>query len=232
MISVIIPVFNGAAYIAEAIESVLCQTLPAAEVIVVDDGSLDETAEVARRYQPRVAYRWQANQGPGAARNRGISEARGEALAFLDSDDVWLPEKLRLQKAALDEDPELDLVFSHVRQFRAPEISLDETAAPSFDDSAQPGPLISCLLARRDAFERRPLRTDLKAEFVDWYLHAQEAGLKMRILDAVLVKRRIHASNFTLQHKDVRQEYLKLLKAALDRRRAKVTGAATADRVL
>lgn len=117
MISVVIPVFNGAAYVAQAIDSVLDQTVPPTEVVVVDDGSSDSTAEVVQRYQPRVLYRRQANQGPGAARNLGIRESKGEFLAFLDSDDLWLPEKLRLQKAALDEDPELNLVFCHMSRF-------------------------------------------------------------------------------------------------------------------
>jgi hypothetical protein len=82
------------------------------------------------------------------------------------------------------------------------------------------------MLARRSAFDRvGPLRTDLKAEFVDWYLRAQELGLRMRILDQLLVKRRIHASNFTRTNRDVRTEYLQTLKASLDRRRAKAHAA-------
>ncbi len=225
MISVVIPVFNGAGYIAQAIESVLGQSLPPDEVIVVDDGSSDSTAAAVQRYQPRVHYRWQAQQGPGAARNRGIRESKGELLAFLDADDVWLPEKLQLQKAALDQDPGLDLVFSQMSQFRSPELPPELMADLACDETAQPSALISCLLARRTAFERLGvLRTDLKAEFVDWYLRAQEVGLRMRILDTLLVKRRIHPGNFTLQHKEVRREYLGLLKASLERRRAKAAG--------
>jgi glycosyltransferase involved in cell wall biosynthesis len=219
VISVIIPVFNGAAYIGQAIESVLGQTLPPDEVLVIDDGSSDATAEVVRRYQPRVSYRWQLNQGPGKARNLGIRESKGDLLAFLDSDDLWLPEKLRLQRAALDEDPGLDLVFTHQSRFHESEpVAVEE-------QTVQPSPLISCMLARRTAFERvGPLRTDLKAEFVEWYLRAREAGLKMRVLDDLLAKRRIHSGNFTRLNKDVSREYVHLLKASLDRRRAKAHG--------
>lgn len=226
MISVVIPVFNGAAYVAQAIDSVLDQTVPPTEVVVVDDGSSDSTAEVVQRYQPRVLYRRQANQGPGAARNLGIRESKGEFLAFLDSDDLWLPEKLRLQKAALDEDPELNLVFCHMSQFRSPELPADGTEGLACDETAQPSPLISCMLARRTAFETvGPLREDLQAEFVDWYMRAREAGLQMRTLDVLLVKRRIHSGNFTRKHKDVRREYLQTLKASLDRRRTKLNDA-------
>ena len=219
MISVVIPVFNGAAYVGQAIESVLDQTLAPTEVVVVDDGSSDSTAEVVHRYP--VLYRRQTNQGPGAARNLGIRESRGELLAFLDADDLWLPEKLRLQKAALDENPDLQLVFCSMSQFRTPE--LPGAMDSALDQTAQPSPLISCMLARRTAFERvGPLRTDLKAEFVDWYIRAQEAGLPTSTLNVLLVKRRIHGGNFTLKHKDLPVEYLQTLKASLDRRRAKV----------
>ncbi len=220
VISVIIPVFNGAPYIDQAIESVFGQTLPPDEVLVIDDGSTDSTAEVVRQYQPRVQYRWQKNQGAGTASNLGISDSKGDLLAFLDADDLWLPDKLRLQKAALDEDAGLDLVFTHMSQFRDDGSTIEET-------TAQASPLISCLLARRTAFDRvGVLRTDSKAEFVDWYLRAREAGLKMRTLDAPLVRRRIHSANFTLQHKDVPREYVQVLKASLDRRRAKASARA------
>jgi glycosyltransferase involved in cell wall biosynthesis len=229
MISVVIPVFNGASYVAQAIESVLDQTLAPTEVVVVDDGSSDSTPKIIQRFPPPVVYRRQANQGPGAARNHGIRESKGEFLAFLDSDDLWLPEKSQLQKAALDEDPQLNLVFCNMSQFRSPELPADATAGPACDESVRPSPLISCMLARRTAFERvGPLRRDLKAEFVDWYMRAREAGLKMRTLDVLLVKRRIHAGNFTLKHQDVRLEFLQTLKASLDRRRAKAGGNAAA----
>jgi glycosyltransferase involved in cell wall biosynthesis len=219
MISVVIPVFNAERYIAQAIDSVLGQTLAADEIVVVDDGSTDATAEIVRRYQHRVKYRVQQNQGPGAARNLGIRETTGDLLAFLDADDLWLPEKLRLQKAALDADAALELVFCHMSQFRE---NAPEEAFAIGGQQVQPSPLISCMLARRTSFDKiGPLRMDLKAEFVDWYLRAGEASLKMRTLDDLLVKRRLHSANFTLANADLRREYVHLLKASLDRRRAK-----------
>jgi glycosyltransferase involved in cell wall biosynthesis len=219
MISVVIPVFNAAPYVAQAIDSVFSQTLPPDEIVVVDDGSTDATADVVRRYHPRVAYFYQPNQGPGAARNLGIRESKGDLLAFLDADDLWLPEKLLSQKAALDADLSIDLVFCHMSQFREDE---PEKAVEIAGQSVQPSPLISCMLARRTVFDRiGPLRTDLKAEFVEWYLRAGEADVRMRTLDDLLVKRRLHSANFTLANQDLRREYVHLLKASLDRRRAK-----------
>lgn len=109
-ISVIIPAWNRAGELRHAIDSALAQTLPPLEIIVVDDGSTDETAEVLAQYGDRIRVLRQANQGVAAARNAGIAAARGDLLAFLDSDDVWLPRKLELQAALLEADPELGLV--------------------------------------------------------------------------------------------------------------------------
>src|SRR5216684_1094167 len=97
-VSAIIPAYNGEAFVADAIESVLAQTFPVSEIVVVDDGSTDQTAEVVERYASKgVRCIRQKNQGPTAARNRGIVQTTGELLAFLDCDDIWLPEKTALQ---------------------------------------------------------------------------------------------------------------------------------------
>lgn len=112
-VSVIIPTYNRKDYVQEAIDSVLAQTYTDYEIIVVDDGSTDGTGEALQaRYGDRIRYVWQENQGESVARNRGIEMARGEYVAFLDSDDMWLPEKLEKQIAFLSENPEIKLVFS------------------------------------------------------------------------------------------------------------------------
>jgi glycosyltransferase involved in cell wall biosynthesis len=100
-ISVIIPVFNGQRYLSEAITSVLSQTYAPLEIIVVDDGSTDATAEIVRRFGPAVQYHHQANQGPAVARNLGVLIASGEMLAFLDADDFWHVEKISKQVSLL-----------------------------------------------------------------------------------------------------------------------------------
>jgi glycosyltransferase involved in cell wall biosynthesis len=115
LVSVVIPTYNRAALLPEAVDSVLAQTYPALEVVLVDDGSRDDTAEVVRtRYgaDPRVRYFFQANAGVSAARNRGIREARGEFVALLDSDDVWYPHKLALQVAALRALPDAGMIWT------------------------------------------------------------------------------------------------------------------------
>jgi glycosyltransferase involved in cell wall biosynthesis len=101
-VSVIIPTYNAAAFIAEAIDSALAQTYAPREVIVVDDGSTDDTAEVLARYGDRVTYIRQENARQAAARNRGVRDSSATVLAFLDADDVWRPDKLEKQLAVLE----------------------------------------------------------------------------------------------------------------------------------
>jgi glycosyltransferase involved in cell wall biosynthesis len=109
-VSVIIPAYNYARFLREAIDSALAQTRPALEVIVVDDGSTDATPEVLSAYGDRIRVLRQKNAGVAAARNAGIAAARGDSVAFLDSDDAWYPRKLELQLARLEADPALGLV--------------------------------------------------------------------------------------------------------------------------
>ncbi|MBL3619114.1 MAG: glycosyltransferase family 2 protein [gamma proteobacterium endosymbiont of Lamellibrachia anaximandri] len=104
-ISVIIPTYNRVDTLPRALDSVLSQHLAPDEVIVVDDGSTDETAELISRRYPQCRYLHQPNQGVSSARNLGIREAQGEWIALLDSDDAWLPQKLQLQSEALKAEP-------------------------------------------------------------------------------------------------------------------------------
>ena len=105
-VSVIIPTYNRKALLSRALRSVLAQNDAAFEIIIVDDGSTDGTREMIEKDFPSVHYFYQANQGPAAARNRGIERARGEWIAFLDSDDEWLPEKLRTQLDFFENNPD------------------------------------------------------------------------------------------------------------------------------
>lgn len=111
-VSVVIPVYNAAAYVAAAVQSALAQTYANMEIIVVDDGSTDDTAVILATYGDRIRYIYQDNQERAAARNRGLAEARGEYVAFLDADDLWVPMKLERQVAILDARPEVVVAYS------------------------------------------------------------------------------------------------------------------------
>lgn len=119
LVSVIIPAYNRADIVGETIESVLAQTYPKFEVIIIDDGSTDNTREVVRRYSdPRIRYFYKANSGLSAARNSGLDSARGEFIAFLDSDDIWHPWKLAAQLEIFSRYPDVGLVWSDMSTFR------------------------------------------------------------------------------------------------------------------
>ena len=111
LVSVIVPAYNASAYIEDAIRSVLEQDYPALEVIVVDDGSRDGTPDLARRFGANVRVVEQQNGGPAVARNRAVKLARGDLLAFIDADDLWLPGKLKAQVEYLRAHPETGLVY-------------------------------------------------------------------------------------------------------------------------
>jgi glycosyltransferase involved in cell wall biosynthesis len=221
LVSVIIPVYNCEAYLAEAIDSVLAQAYAPLEVIVVDDGSTDGSIHVAARYAPRVRCVHQENSGIGAARNRGIEQAAGDMLAFLDADDLWSPTKLSLQVAALDLDPEMDIVLGLARQFRSPDME-DETVAPrAAAETVMAGYVPGTVLIRRESFARvGPFATGWRVgEFIDWYARAVDLGLKSHMLQEVVLHRRLHDTNIGIVEPEARADYLRILKASLDRRR-------------
>ena len=115
LVSIVMPVHNGARYLRDAIESALAQDYTARELVIVDDGSTDETPSILESFGSRIVHVRQANAGAAAARNAAIERARGELIAFLDADDLWLPHKLRTQVQYLQQHPEIDLVASHWR---------------------------------------------------------------------------------------------------------------------
>jgi glycosyltransferase involved in cell wall biosynthesis len=114
LVSVIIPNYNYAHFLPQAVESVLAQTYDRFEMIVVDDGSQDHSEDVVRGYGERVQFIRQKNQGVSEARNRGVRESSGELIAFLDADDIWLPTKLEKQVQRIMSDPEIGLVHCGV----------------------------------------------------------------------------------------------------------------------
>lgn len=214
-IAVVIPVHNGAAFLAEAIDSALAQSDLALDVLVVDDGSTDDSAAIATRYAPRVRLIRQENRGAAAARNAGVDATTGNFIAFLDADDVWYPGKLARQLAAFQADPSLDMVFGHALQF---------VMGGSEATNSVPAYLPSAMLVRRSAFAKvGGFSSDVGVgELIDWYGRAVDLGLRSAMLPDVLIRRRIHATNQgVVKRERYAKDYLRILKQTRDRRREK-----------
>jgi glycosyltransferase involved in cell wall biosynthesis len=220
-ISVIVPAFNSERYLAETLESILNQSYPPAEVIVVDDGSTDETAAVAKSFAPDVTYIYQDNQGIGGARNKGLSSAGGDYFAFLDSDDIWLQDKLALQMAVFNHDPQVDLVYGHVRQFFTPELKEQIEKKLHIPREVMPAHLSCAMLVRREAFFRVGLYNPYRTVGLDmeWYIQALEKKLNIVMLPDILYLRRIHDRNHGITQRGLQQQRLHILKSEIDRRR-------------
>ena len=136
-VSTVIPAYNAECTIAQALDSALAQNCPDHEIIVVNDGSTDNTAIILERYCERVRIVNQANQGAAAARNTGIAHAKGKYIAFLDSDDFWMPGKLNTMIAALEQNPGASLAFSEFTTFSKPGVEGEQSAlghAPSMQE--------------------------------------------------------------------------------------------------
>jgi glycosyltransferase involved in cell wall biosynthesis len=221
-ISVVVPAFNAAATLRAALVSVLSQLPGDAEVVVVDDGSQDDTLDVARSCGTQVRVIAAEHHGIAETVNRGVEEARGDLLAFIDADDVWLAGKLALQLQSLDSDPSLDGVLGHLRQQVSVDMAPQLSARFAGMNGVVPGLHRGTLLIRRAAWDRvgRMEKELAVGEFVSWYLRAIDTGLKLRMLPDVVYERRIHGANTVLGATDLRAEYLRIVKATLDRRRA------------
>jgi len=221
-VSVLIPVYNGARYLGEALASALSQRPGALEVIVVDDGSSDSSAEVARSFDHPVRCISLRNGGIARARNAGLAESSGDFVAFLDADDVWTPGALSALLAPLLADSSVDLVFGHVREFVSEDCDQQQARKLTARPGLLRGFLTGSLLARRTAFESvGGFREDIRSgEFLDWIARSRHLGRREALVDDQVLWRRIHGDNHGLRHADARSDYALVLKSALDRRRA------------
>jgi glycosyltransferase involved in cell wall biosynthesis len=218
LVSVVVPVHDGERFLAAALESALGQAHPNVEVVVVDDGSSDASAEVAARYP--VTLLRQRNEGVAAARNAGVAASGGELIAFLDQDDVWLPHKLSTQVAALAARPELGFVLAHMDVILEPGTPRPDWLAEAALRAPSAAPIPSALMVRRAVFERvggfdPGYRIACDA---DWFARARDAGIESDTLDATLLRYRIHDRNGVHERGPMLSELMQVLRAAKRRR--------------
>lgn len=156
-VSVVIPAYNAESYLRKALESVLNQTVPADEILVIDDGSTDGTRAVVESYAPRIRLLQQKNQGPSVARNLGVASTQSEFIAFLDADDSWHPRKIERQLATLADNPGCILCYSAILAIGVDGSEAVDPACPVEDLRAalhisNPGVPPSCVMVSRSAF--------------------------------------------------------------------------------
>jgi glycosyltransferase involved in cell wall biosynthesis len=221
MISVIIPVFNGAAFLGDAIRSVMAQNHRPLEIIVVDDGSTDATAEVAISFGDGIVYHRQENAGAPAARNQGMSISSGEIVAFLDADDLFVPGKFAQQLARFGKNPECSIVIGrqvHESLADGQELVVARSGERSDGLSLQLG----CALFRREAFEKVGVfNVALRhCDDWDWFLRAREMGVGIVIHREVVLRQRVHENNLTRQRDEGAKYQRMAFKLSIDRRRA------------
>lgn len=214
-VTAIVPLYNGGRFIRQAIASIHAQTVQVAEILVVDDGSADDGADLAEA-TPGVTLLRKPHTGIGDTVNAGVAAARGEFVAFLDADDRWLPEKTALQLEALKRESRLAFVFGHARRF------LDKPEGEQVLDTMPACVRGSGLFHRWVLKTVGPFGTGQQHEFMTWMFAARDAGLRYSILPDTVYERRIHGANHGIEFQaDQRQTYFKTLKAELDRRRAR-----------
>jgi glycosyltransferase involved in cell wall biosynthesis len=223
LVTVIVPAYQAEAYLAQALDSALAQNHGASEIVVVDDGSRDATAQIAEARPVRLLR--QPNRGPAAARNAGLALARGAFITILDADDIWPADRLSLQLAHLRAHPEQGIVMGLAEVFQTPG---QPRAAhhPGFAEAEAVAGHPATMLVRREIFELvGPFDESLRlSEDVDWLARAVDAGVRTGRLDRTLLHYRIHASNTSRHTSANHAATLGVLRASVRRKRAGAGG--------
>ncbi|MDS3861159.1 glycosyltransferase family A protein [Thermosynechococcaceae cyanobacterium BACA0444] len=195
LITVIIPVWNGEKFLSEALESIHAQEYPSLEIIVVDDGSTDNSAVIAQS-DPTVNYYYQNNQGPGAAKNMGLEKANGKFIAFLDCDDIWTRDTLRRHSSYLVNNPSVDIIQSQVQEYclNNYDQKFNPITVPYFMFA-----LMASSLYRKYVFDSVGFfDTTLScSEDWDWTLRAYEINIHKEKLEFTSLLYRKHDNNMT-----------------------------------
>jgi glycosyltransferase involved in cell wall biosynthesis len=214
--AVVIPAFNAEKHISETLVSVLSQTCPPTKIIVVDDGSTDATAAVSADISPLVEVIRTPNNGAGAATTIGLSHVQTPYVATVDSDDLWLHEKVAIQSSVFIERADVDAVVCRITPFGD---ILQKTA-----DEADSGWSRTSLLIKTDVFRRVGPVVDMThgyGEMVDWFRRARVAGVRFHMIERPLAKRRIHSASMSFRADENRtRDMLELAMRAIQDRRA------------
>jgi glycosyltransferase involved in cell wall biosynthesis len=224
---VIIPCYNGARFLADAVASIRDQTYPAVEILIIDDGSTDDSAKIIAALGQDIRYVYQANKGLPGARNTGLAHARGELITFLDVDDVYVKDKIPLQVRLFENNPDLEIVIGYQQKMKLIGHQADR---PVFTAYKEPAPALNmgCALIARSVFdtvgsfdENRSYSDDW-----DWFMRVREAGIVIKAHADVVLQYRRHEENMTNDEQIGNAHTLRMLKDSLERRRRQQGGPA------
>lgn len=226
LVSIIIPAYNAEAFINDAIESVLAQDHRPLEVIVVDDGSSDETAQIAEKFGPPVICHRQKNGGPPMARNRGLQLARGEYIGFLDADDLYEPGRMKLQFDKLQQNPGVAVVMGRIMREHLDSEPGESIAFKPAESDDRVSLQLGLGLFRRAVFEQvGVMEASLQhSDDWDWFMRARELQVPMLFHDDVVLRARLHGNNMTRDRKAGMHFLAMVLKRSIDRRRTRAKG--------
>lgn len=216
-VSAIIPVFNGERFVASAVSSVLGQSRRPDEIIVVDDGSTDRTAEIVKDFTDSVRLVMRPHLGGAAALNAGVEASCHPLLAFLDADDLWTSNKIELQLAAFQADASLDAVFGEVEEFEDREYNVRRPEDITGIRRHLAGISKTTMMIRRETIDRIGLFDPSGgiADFPEWYGRALQASWHTKLVNRVVAYRRIHDHNMSrLQRPALHREYLRIARVA------------------
>ena len=219
LVSVIIPVFNGDRFLNQAIESVLNQTYKNFEIIVIDDGSNDNSADIAKSYD-NVIYKYQEHGGVSSARNNALSRVKGDFIAFLDADDFYPKDKLEIQVNHLKDNENTDCCIGHVYNFIEPGYYISTKIFDHFANKEKIA--LPSLVAKKHVFDQvgNFNINYIASEDFEWYTRAKELKIQIDILPDLLLNRRIHDTNLSItQKKGTHERRFRILKESLDRKR-------------
>lgn len=216
------PVFNGEKYVKEALDSIFCQTYKNFEVICIDDGSTDNSLSILESFGDKITILKSINCGASEARNKGLRIAKGEYIAFLDADDLWVENKLELQIKKLEENPDLDILFTNMQCFISPELSDEVKKLRYCPPGVTPGQIPSSVILHKSLFEKVGYFDPRfkNGQFVDWLVRAKDKGLMIGLVEETLLLRRIHETNIGVRERaDSSNDYLKIIRESLERKK-------------